>query len=101
MRLQQICATRAGYCAIETHKALHSLTPYEHLARIYRYCFAHFVRHIREMRKEVSKEVRQAMLRLASSDPLPDFDGTLNFIRKGGKKAASEFLSFSMDILFD
>ena len=88
---QEICANMAGYCAVEQHRSLQSLTPYEHLARFYRYCFAHFVHNVTALRGQVSSKVRQAMISLASSEPLPDFEGTLETIRNGGKKAAGMY----------
>ena len=87
---KKVCENMAGYCAIEWNKALHALTEYEHLARFYRYCFAHFTRNVTALRNHVSSEVRQAMMSLASAEPLPDFEGTLQLIRTGGKKAAGK-----------
>jgi len=55
--------------------------------RFYRYCFTHYTHNIAKLRKLVSPEVYQAMFSIASTEPLPDFDGTLEIIRKGGKKA--------------
>ncbi|KAF8590817.1 hypothetical protein K439DRAFT_1657169 [Ramaria rubella] len=83
---QNICVNMAGYCSIEWNKALHALTPYEHLARFYRYCFAHFSRNITSL--QIAPKVRQAMMSLASAQPLPDLEGTLRLIRTGGKRAA-------------
>src|SRR5215469_974757 len=80
----------AGYCAIDWGKALHALTPYEHLERFYRYCVTHFMRNITKMRSQITPKVREAMISLASSEPLPDFEGTLDVIRGGGKKAAGK-----------
>ena len=90
MRLQKLCRTHAGYCAIDHHRALHSLTPYNHLARIYWYCMVHFIRNITALCHHVSLMVRKAMISLASVEPLPDFEGTLNVIRAGGKKASGK-----------
>lgn len=87
---QDICVNRAGYCSIEWNRALHSLSAYEHLARFYRYCFAHFTRNIAGLRGHVSPKVQQAMMSIASAEPLPDFKGTLDLIQKGGKKAAGK-----------
>jgi hypothetical protein len=84
---EEICIDMAGYCAIEWSKSLHSLTPYEHLARFYRYCFAHFTRNVTGMRGHVTSEVRHAMMSLASAEAIPDLKATLELIRKGGKKA--------------
>ncbi|KAF8572755.1 hypothetical protein K439DRAFT_1506051, partial [Ramaria rubella] len=83
---QNICVNMAGYCSIEWNKALHALTPYEHLAQFYRYCFAHFSRNVTSL--QIAPKVRQAMMSLASAEPLPDLEGTLRLIRTGGKRAA-------------
>ncbi|KAF8582842.1 hypothetical protein K439DRAFT_1350218 [Ramaria rubella] len=85
---EEICQSMAGYCAIEWTKVLYMLTPYEHLARIYRYCFAHFVRNVLTLKGYISLEVQAAMMSLASAEPLPNFEATLQQIREGGKKAA-------------
>ncbi|KAF8576151.1 hypothetical protein K439DRAFT_1623060 [Ramaria rubella] len=82
---QNICVNMAGYCSIEWNEALHALTPYEHLAQFYRYCFAHFSRNVTSLR--IAPKVRQAMMSLASAEPLPDLEGTLRLIRTGGKRA--------------
>ncbi|KAF8589348.1 hypothetical protein K439DRAFT_1612787 [Ramaria rubella] len=88
---EEICQSMAGYCAIEWTKALYMLTPYEHLARIYRYCFAHFVRNVLTLKGYISLEVQATMMSLASAEPLPNFEATLQQIREGGKKAAGGF----------
>ncbi|KAF8582118.1 hypothetical protein K439DRAFT_1511983 [Ramaria rubella] len=85
---EEMCQGMSGYCAIEWTKALHVLTPYEHLARMYRYCFAHFVRNVLALKGVVTFEVQAAMMSLSSAEPLPNFEGTLQLIRQGGKKAA-------------
>src|SRR5882672_11410007 len=83
---QELCANMAGYCAVEHHKALYTLMAYEHLARVYPYCFAHFVQNITRMRGQIPTPVRNAMMNLALAEPLRDFKGTLDLIRTGGKK---------------
>ncbi|KAF8574339.1 hypothetical protein K439DRAFT_1420638 [Ramaria rubella] len=92
---EEICRNMAGYCSIEWSKALHSLTPYEHLARMYRYCFSHFTRNVHGLRAHVSANVRGAMMSIASAEPLPDFKGTLKLIRSGGKKAIGNLFFFN------
>ncbi|KAF8574781.1 hypothetical protein K439DRAFT_1624082 [Ramaria rubella] len=84
---EEMCRNMAGYCVIERSKALHALTPYEHLARFYRYCFIHFVRNVLALKGQVSLEVCTAMLSIAAAEVLPDFEGTLQQIHQGGKKA--------------
>ncbi|KAF8525595.1 hypothetical protein BU17DRAFT_41669, partial [Hysterangium stoloniferum] len=85
---EEICRGMTGYCAIEHTKALHTLSPYEHLARLYRLCFTHFTRKIGNLKGHVTLPIRAAMMSLYSAEPLPDFEGTLQLIRSGGKKAA-------------
>ncbi|KAF8587967.1 hypothetical protein K439DRAFT_1652094 [Ramaria rubella] len=85
---EEIYKNMSGYCAIERSKSLHTLMPYEHLARMYRYCFAHFVRNVLGLTGHVALEVRSAMMSIASAEPLPNFEATLQVIRQGGKKAA-------------
>jgi len=77
-----------GSCPFEPERLLNTLGPYEHLARFYRYCFAHYTRNVAKLRPHVTAEVYQAMMSLASAKQLPDFKGTLDLIRKGGKKAS-------------
>ncbi|KAF8573740.1 hypothetical protein K439DRAFT_1624842 [Ramaria rubella] len=84
---EEICRIMAGYCAIDWTKALHMLTPYECLARIYHYCFAHFVRNVLALKGHISLEVQAAMMSVTSAEPLPNFKATLQQIRTGGKKA--------------
>ncbi|KAF8576274.1 hypothetical protein K439DRAFT_1367727 [Ramaria rubella] len=102
---KEICQSMAGYCAIEWTKVLYMLTPYEHLAQIYRYCFAHFVRNVLTLKGYISLEVQAAMMSLASAEPLPNFEATLQQIREGGKKAAGEtttlILLFSHHVLIN
>ncbi|KAF8576068.1 hypothetical protein K439DRAFT_1541551, partial [Ramaria rubella] len=85
---EEICRNMAGYCTIEWTRVLHTLTPYEHLARMYRYCFAHFVRNVNRLKGHISLGVWSAMMSIASAEPLPNFEATLELIRQGGKKAA-------------
>ncbi|KAF8576790.1 hypothetical protein K439DRAFT_1622602 [Ramaria rubella] len=85
---EDMCRSLAGYCAIEWTKALHALMPYKHLAHMYRYCFAHFVRNVLALKGHVTLEVQTAMMSIASAKPLPNFEATLQQIQQGGKKAA-------------
>ncbi|KAF8584190.1 hypothetical protein K439DRAFT_1660868 [Ramaria rubella] len=84
---EEMCRNMAGYCIIEWSKALHALTPYEHLARFYHYCFTHFIRNVLALKGQVSLKVCMAMLSIAMAEALPDFKGMLQQIRQGGKKA--------------
>ncbi|KAF8578522.1 hypothetical protein K439DRAFT_1621247 [Ramaria rubella] len=79
---------RRQWCVENCSAGLRTLTPYEHLARMYRYCFAHFVRNVLGLKGHVSLEVRSAMMSIASAEPWPNFEASLQVIRQGGKKAA-------------
>ena len=82
----------AGYCAYEPTKALHALTPTDHLKRCYRYCFSHHTRHVRKLRGQVEEKVCTSMMALASAEalPAPIYDLVINTIRPGGKKAVGK-----------
>lgn len=71
-----------------TYRTLASLNPYKHLKHILHICLVHFKRHIHDLQSQILKEVRMAMLSLASSEVHMDLDGAFATIRKGGKKAA-------------
>lgn len=71
---------------------LSSLSPYEHLHRLYRLCVVHVKRNIK--RCAVSEEVRKLMRSLICMEP-DDWDGTIQeIIRLGGKAGAGIFISF-------
>jgi len=76
-----------GYCSVDHTKALHELKPYEHLAHIYCLCFQHHTSNVHGLRAHVETHVQAAMMSLSSADPLPDYQGTLEIIRNGGKNA--------------
>jgi len=82
-----------GDAPFEPGVLLSTLTPYEHLARFYRYCLTHHTHNVAKLRSHVTPEVYHAMMSIASADPLPDFNGTLSLIRGGGKKAAGESMA--------
>ncbi|KAF8523178.1 hypothetical protein BU17DRAFT_64069 [Hysterangium stoloniferum] len=87
---KEICHGMTGYCAIEHTKALHTLSPYEHLACLYHLCFTHFTCKIGNLKGHVTLPIHAVMMSLYSAEPLPDFEGTLQLIRSGGKKAADK-----------
>ncbi|KIJ41602.1 hypothetical protein M422DRAFT_255217 [Sphaerobolus stellatus SS14] len=91
MFCQELCRNTGWYCRIEPSRRLSTLTPYEHLARFYRYCFAHFTRNVTNIQNYITSEVLHAMMSLASAEPLIDLDNTLNIIRNGGPKAVGKF----------
>ncbi|KIJ31740.1 hypothetical protein M422DRAFT_266489 [Sphaerobolus stellatus SS14] len=86
---QSKCQSMAGYCAYEPTKALHALTPTDHLKRCYHYCFSHHTRHVRALRGQVEENVRTSMMALASAEelPAPIYDLVISTILSGGKKA--------------
>ncbi|KIJ41597.1 hypothetical protein M422DRAFT_255518 [Sphaerobolus stellatus SS14] len=83
----------AGYCAYEPMKALHKLTPSDHLKHCFRYCFSHFTHHVREFHGEAEEKVCTCMMTLASSEelPAPVYDSVVSTILSGGKKAVDWF----------
>ncbi|KIJ25851.1 hypothetical protein M422DRAFT_273135 [Sphaerobolus stellatus SS14] len=85
---QELSKGMMGYCAYEQTKALHKLSAYDHLKRIYRYCFSHYIRHVGELKGHVDGEVLTAMMSLASADALPAhvYEKILFIIGNSGKK---------------
>ncbi|KIJ26707.1 hypothetical protein M422DRAFT_272219 [Sphaerobolus stellatus SS14] len=71
------------HCKGEPHQRLCDLTPYEHLAHFYHYCFAHFTRNVTGLKNFVSAEVIHAMMSLALAEPLKDLPRTLQIILNG------------------
>ncbi|KIJ25141.1 hypothetical protein M422DRAFT_273917 [Sphaerobolus stellatus SS14] len=66
---------------------LQTMPAYAHLAHFYIQCTNHFEQKIIKLGNQISDTCRKAMVSLASSHPLPDFEGTLELIRQSGKKA--------------
>lgn len=66
---------------------MQDLTPTEHLACFYRYCFTHYTRNIANLRGHVKENILSAMMALASANPLPNYIEVISTIRTGGKKA--------------
>ncbi|KAG6847309.1 hypothetical protein H0H93_008916, partial [Arthromyces matolae] len=69
------------------HRLLSSLTPYEHLHRVFRLCKVHALRNIHDIRG-VTEEVRDLMRSLICMVH-PDWEGTLEKICSLGGKAAT------------
>ncbi|KII88254.1 hypothetical protein PLICRDRAFT_29844 [Plicaturopsis crispa FD-325 SS-3] len=87
---QSLCVEAELECRTCPKKhALRDLDPYGHLAHFYRTCTLHFKTKIHDLRFQVSKESRAAMLSLSSSEPHPDLEGAYATIRKGGRKATA------------
>ncbi|KAG2346777.1 hypothetical protein BDR05DRAFT_997176 [Suillus weaverae] len=76
-------------CPYESQCHLCDLGPYDHLRRFYRLCVAHFKRNVHGLHTHVSDKVYAAMLSLATSEPHPDIQKTLDIIHDGGPKAAA------------
>ncbi|KIJ46901.1 hypothetical protein M422DRAFT_249642 [Sphaerobolus stellatus SS14] len=85
---QELSKGMMGYCAYEQTKALHKLSAYDHLKRVYRYCFSHYIWHVVELRGHIEGEVLTAMMSLASADALPAdvYEKILFIIHNSGKK---------------
>ncbi|GLB33432.1 hypothetical protein LshimejAT787_0103900 [Lyophyllum shimeji] len=73
----------------EPHRLLKDLSPYEHLHRIFRLCFVHFMRNIRAC--SVPEEVRNLMRGLCCMTH-DNWDGTLNKIQALGGKPAIDWV---------
>lgn len=86
---QEICKESTEVRSVEWRKPLNKVTPREHLMCFYKYCFTHYIRNVAKLRSHVQPNVIAAMMSLASSDPLPDYDQVIATIRNGGEKALS------------
>ncbi|KAH7903935.1 hypothetical protein BJ138DRAFT_1019827 [Hygrophoropsis aurantiaca] len=86
---QYLCRTINLPCMYEPSRQLSELDPYDHLRRFYRLCVTHFKRNILALKGQVSEDAYIAMLSLATSEPHPNIDLTLEIIRRGSKKAAA------------
>lgn len=76
----------------EPHKSLASLNPYDHLKRFVRVCYVHAKRNIQKC--NVSDDVSKLMRSLLCVRH-PDWDGTLERIRReGGKAGAGMYIIF-------
>ncbi|KAF5382081.1 hypothetical protein D9615_004312 [Tricholomella constricta] len=84
---QLLCQPLDRFCRYDGKQRLRDLDPYEHLRRFFRICITHFKRNINDIRRYISKDVRIAMLSLASSQPHACLEETLRFIEAGGQKA--------------
>ncbi|KAJ6475966.1 hypothetical protein C8R47DRAFT_1052240 [Mycena vitilis] len=73
----------------EPHRSLRSLTPYEHLRRVYRLCVVHNYRNIQQC--AVPEHVRQLMRSLACVQH-DNWDGTISKILSDGGKAAFDWV---------
>lgn len=82
-----LCRGNQMPCRYEPSRRLCDLGPYDHLRRMYRLCAFHFKRNVQKLRTVVSPNVYNAMLCISSFEAHPNFETTLQLIRKGGKKA--------------
>ncbi|KAJ7201931.1 hypothetical protein C8J57DRAFT_1102564 [Mycena rebaudengoi] len=73
----------------EPRRTIQSLSPYEHLHRLFRLCSNHFYRNIKTC--AVSEEVRHLMRSLLCIEH-PNWDATLAKIREKGGKAGNAWL---------
>ncbi|KAJ6517162.1 hypothetical protein C8R47DRAFT_960350 [Mycena vitilis] len=73
----------------QPHRTLRSLTPYEHLQRVYRVCRVHNFRNIQQC--AVPEAVRHKMRSLACVTH-PDWEGTLEQIRREGGRAGQDWV---------
>lgn len=84
---QFICRNNTSRCPSIPSKRWCDLTPYEHLKHIFRLCYVHFWRNVKELKPVVPRDVLSAMYSLASSQQHADIERALNAIRNGGEKA--------------
>lgn len=63
------------------------LNPYQHLRHFTRLCKVHYARNIIDTGHTIPQEIKHMMLSLATSEPLPDFHGTVKTIEESCKKA--------------
>jgi hypothetical protein len=92
MFCQKLCSNlETAQCTMEPPRLLRELDPYDHLRRFYRFCVTHYKRHSHDLRPYTTKEVRNAMLSLSSSEPHPDLEGAFRVIENGGAKAKGRF----------
>ncbi|KAG1887408.1 uncharacterized protein F5891DRAFT_967475 [Suillus fuscotomentosus] len=89
MYCMQLSRSLTMPCPYESQRRLCDLGPYDHLRRFYRLCVAHYKRNVHGLYTHVSDKVYTAMLSLATSEPHPDIQKTLDIIRNGGPKAAA------------
>ncbi|KAG2745354.1 hypothetical protein P692DRAFT_201720309 [Suillus brevipes Sb2] len=82
----EVSQGQSQYCIREPHRRICDLNPYDHLCRFYRLCITHFQRNILALRGQVSKNVYDVMLSLASAEAHPNIRTTLSIIRQGGKR---------------
>ncbi|KIJ44892.1 hypothetical protein M422DRAFT_251516 [Sphaerobolus stellatus SS14] len=98
---KELCKNTDWRCKVEPHRRLCDLTPYEHLARFYRYCFVHFTKNVTELKNFISTEVIHAMMSLASAEPLKDLPGTLQIIlNRAWLKDKQEGSPFALPALY-
>ncbi|KAF9011576.1 hypothetical protein BDZ89DRAFT_1119143 [Hymenopellis radicata] len=74
----------------DTDRHIGDLTPYEHVHRVFRLCYAHFMRNITE--GSLPDHVKAKMRSLACITH-PDFEGTLAYIKHEGGKAGADWVA--------
>lgn len=88
----QEVAQKAG---LDADDPILKLDPYEHLAYCYRLCIVHHQRGIVGATKGIPPDklppIRAAMNRLASMEPIEDFDSLTALIRSGGVRCSRKF----------
>ncbi|KAG2045256.1 hypothetical protein BDR03DRAFT_930234 [Suillus americanus] len=88
-------------CPYESQHCLCDLGPYDHLRQFYWLCVAHYKKNVYGLHTHVLDKVYAAMLSLATSEPHPDIQKTLDIIRNGGPKAAGELSSIKHFVKID
>uniref|UniRef100_A0A0W0G0T6 Uncharacterized protein n=1 Tax=Moniliophthora roreri TaxID=221103 RepID=A0A0W0G0T6_MONRR len=89
MHLQKIAETRPGYDLFKPYQHLSGLSVHNHLHRIFCLCRIYFQRNIKE--SNALKAIKAVMSSLACLRH-PDWDGTLETIRREGGRAGIDWL---------
>lgn len=77
----------------DPNKRLKDLTPLEHLERIIRLCIIHFQRRLDRLDGKVLPEIYFRMRRIASTEPIADYEENIKYIREhGNEDAISEYI---------
>jgi len=80
-----------GNCQYIPEIPLRALTATQHLSCFLRICFQHISSNVHGLKPYVDGKVAAAMMSLNSAHELSNFEGTLNIIWDGGKKAVGEY----------
>lgn len=83
----------SAYDLHEAWRRLRDLSPNDHAARIIRLCLVHFLRRLLRIEGKVPPKIYYRMLRIASTEVLPDYEENLAIIKSEGGLHAISTLS--------